>query len=207
MSLKITSPNKEGCTYTALREIEKVLKAEKIDAEIFHIGTEPIRGCIACKRCRDRVPARCVFDDIVNLTIEKVKRADGIIIGSPVYFSSPNGSLISLLDRVFYASDKEDLKYKPGAAIVSARRAGTTASLDVLTKYFTINNMPVVPSQYWSMVHGNTPEDVQRDKEGLQIMRTLGKNMAWLLKSLAVAKEHGIFPPVAEEVVRTNFIQ
>lgn len=201
------SPHKKGCTYTALSEIAKVLDEESFDTEIFNIGTESIRGCIACGQCRNEVSSKCVFDDIVNEVIEKIRDADGIIIGSPVYYSSPNGSLIALLDRVFYASQKEDLKYKPGAAIVSARRAGTTASLEVLNKYFSISNMPIVSSQYWNMVHGYTPEEVLRDKEGLQIMRTLGRNMAWLLKSIAVAKEQGIFPPEEEEPIRTNFIQ
>lgn len=201
------SPHKNGCTYTALTEIEKILVQEKIDTEIYQVGTEPVRGCIACGQCRKQVPSKCIFDDMANDVIQKIHESDGIIIGSPVYYSSPNGSLISLLDRVFYLSEKEDLQYKPGAAIVSARRAGTTAALDVLNKYFTISNMPIVSSQYWNMVHGNTPEEVQKDKEGLQIMRTLGKNMAWLLKCIAVSKENDVLLPINEEKVKTNFIR
>jgi multimeric flavodoxin WrbA len=199
------SPNNKGCTYTALSEIEKELNKENIETEIFNIGTKPIRGCTSCNKCEDN---RCIFnDDIVNTVLKKCESIDGLIVGSPVYYSSPNGAVISLLDRMFYSGGAL-LKYKPAAAIVSARRAGTTASLDVLNKYFTISNMPVVSSQYWNMVHGNDAEEVKQDLEGLQIMRTLGKNMAWLLKCIEAGKEKGINIPEREEKrFVTNFIR
>lgn len=199
------SPNKNGSTYTALAEIEKELIKSNIETEIFHIGTKPIRGCIACERCENN---RCVFDDdITNRVLEKCENVDGIVVGSPVYYSSPNGALISMLDRMFYAGSSI-LQYKPAAAIVSARRAGTTASFDVLNKYFTISNMPVVSSQYWSMIHGNDAEEAKQDIEGLQIMRVLGKNMAWLLKCIEAGKEKGInIPQRGEEREFTNFIR
>ncbi len=199
------SPHKSGSTYTALAEIEKELNKANIETEIFHIGNKPIRGCIACERCENN---RCVFnDDITNVVLEKCESVDGLIVGSPVYYSSPNGSLIAMLDRMFYAGNKV-LQYKPAAAIVSARRAGTTASFDVLNKYFTISNMPVVSSQYWSMIHGNDAEEAKEDLEGMQIMRTLGKNMAWLLKCIEAGKEKGINIPQRDEKREfTNFIR
>lgn len=198
------SPNKNGCTYTALAEIEKELNKENIETEIFHIGTNPIRGCIGCGKCNNN---RCIFnDDIVNEALEKCENIDGFIVGSPVYYASANGALISLLDRMFYAGGRL-LKYKPAAAIASARRAGTTATIDQLNKYFTISNMPIVSSQYWNMVHGNTPDEVKQDLEGLQIMRVLGSNMAWLLKCIEAGKEKGINIPNQEPRVRTNFIR
>lgn len=199
------SPHKSGSTYTALAEIEKELNKANIETEIFHIGNKPIRGCIACERCENN---RCVFnDDITNVVLEKCESVDGLIVGSPVYYSSPNGSLIAMLDRMFYAGNKV-LQYKPAAAIVSARRAGTTASFDVLNKYFTISNMPVVSSQYWSMIHGNDAEEAKEDLEGMQIMRTLGKNMSWLLKCIEAGKEKGINIPQRDEKREfTNFIR
>lgn len=199
------SPNKDGCTYTALSEIEKELNKENVETEIFHIGNKPIRGCTSCEKCENN---RCVFnDDMVNTLLEKCENIDGLIVGSPVYYSSPNGAVISLLDRMFYAGSRV-LKYKPAAAIVSARRAGTTSSLDVLNKYFTISNMPVVSSQYWNMVHGNDAEEVKEDLEGLQIMRTLGRNMAWLLKCIEAGKEKGINIPHSKEKREfTNFVR
>lgn len=199
------SPHKSGSTYTALSEIEKELNKANIETEIFHIGNKPIRGCIACKRCENN---RCVFnDDITNVILEKCESVDGLIVGSPVYYSSPNGTLIAMLDRMFYAGNKV-LQYKPAAAIVSARRAGTTASFDVLNKYFTISNMPVVSSQYWSMIHGNNAEEAKEDLEGMQIMRILGKNMAWLLKCIEAGKEKGINIPQRDEAREfTNFIR
>jgi multimeric flavodoxin WrbA len=199
------SPHKEGCTYTALSEVAKALNAEGIATEILWIGTEPIQGCVACGGCSNG--EGCVFDDIVNLIAEKAKTADGFIFGSPVYYSGVNGSMVSVLNRLFYSAGKS-MAYKPGAAVVSARRAGTTATLQQLYQYFTINNMPLVGSQYWCMVHGNKPEDVLQDKEGMQIMRTLGKNMAWVIKSLEAGKQAGISIPEAEpERARTNFIR
>ncbi|QSX05516.1 flavodoxin family protein [Sedimentibacter sp. zth1] len=199
------SPHKNGCTYTALTEIEKELNKENIETEIFQIGNKPIGGCTACGGCSKT--GKCVFgNDTVNNVIEKIKDIDGLIVGSPVYYASANGSLISLLDRVFYAAS-DYLKYKPAASIASARRAGTTTTLDELNKYFTINNMPIVSSQYWNMVHGNNAEEVIKDLEGMQIMRTLGKNMAWLLKCIEAGKKQGINIPEKEEKIITNFIR
>ena len=198
------SPNKNGCTYTALSEIEKELNNEGIKTEIFHIGSNPIRGCIACEKCSGN---RCVFnDDIVNEALEKCEDIDGFIVRSPVYYASANGAVTSLLDRMFYAGSSL-LKYKPAAAIASARRGGTSATVDQLNKYFSISCMPIVSSQYWNMVHGNTPEEVKKDLEGLQTMRTLGKNMAWLLKCIETGKEKGINIPQPEPRQTTNFIR
>jgi len=198
------SPNKEGCTFTALSEVEKALNENGIETEIIQIGNQIVRGCIACGHCKQS--GSCVFDDIVNEVIEKAKTADGFIFGSPVYYSGINGTMKSFLDRLFYSGSKH-LAYKPGAGIVSARRAGTTAALHQINHYFTINNMPLVSSQYWNMVHGNTPDEVRQDKEGLQIMRTLGQNMAWLLKSIEAGIEMGIEKPAPEPRERTNFIR
>ena len=199
------SPKLKGCTYTALNEIAKELEAENIETEIFHIGNQPIRGCIGCGGCKSN--NRCVFnDDTVNKAIEKVKEADGIIFGSPVHYAAASGSLTSFLDRLFYAYGGKFLAYKPGAAIVSCRRGGSTAAFDQLNKYFTISNMPIVSSQYWNMVHGNTPDEVRQDLEGMQIMRTLGRNMAWLLKSINIGKKAGFKLPHKEPRAITNFI-
>ena len=176
------SPNKNGCTARALTEIEKVLKESNIETETIHLGSNPIRDCIGCKACAKN-GNKCVFnDDIVNEIIEKAKTCDGFIFGSPVYYAHPSGRLLSVLDRVFYAGGKF-LAYKPGAAVVSARRAGTTAAIDVINKYFTINNMPVVSSQYWNMVHGSKAEDVEKDLEGMHVMKNIGRNMVWLLNA------------------------
>ena len=176
------SPHEKGCTYTALCEIAVTLEKLGIESEIFHIGTKPVRGCIACGGCSKL--GRCAFnDDCANELLSRMQAADGIVIGSPVYYAGPNGALCALLDRAFYA-DSGLLKFKPAAAVVSARRSGTTATFDRLNKYFTINRMPVVSSQYWNGVHGFTPDDVKKDEEGLQTMRTLAYNMAWLLKNL-----------------------
>lgn len=177
------SSNKNGCTFRALTEIEKVLKESNIETEIIQLGSNPIRDCVGCKGCAKNAN-KCVFnDDIVNEIIEKAKNCDGFVFGSPVYYAHPSGRLLSVLDRVFYAGGKF-LAYKPGAAVVSARRAGTTASIDVINKYFTINNMPVVSSQYWNMVHGSKAEDVEKDLEGMHVMKNIGKNMVWLLNTL-----------------------
>lgn len=198
------SPREEGCTYTALCEVADALQKQEIDTEIFQLGRQPIRGCIGCGGCAGK--GRCVFDDdAVNRAIERAESADAYVIGSPVYFASANGALISLLDRMFYAG--RCFAYKPAAAVVSARRAGTTASIDEINKYFSIRNMPVVSSKYWTMVHGNSPEEVRQDLEGMQNMRILGNNMAWLLKCLEAGKAAGIEIPVAEEPVKTNFIR
>lgn len=199
------SPHEEGCTNRALLEVEGALNAEGIDTELVHIGSKAIHGCIACGTCM-KIGA-CVFeDDPVNEFIEKMKLADGLIVGSPVYYASANGALFSFLDRLFYAAGR-NFAHKPGAAIASARRAGTTATLDALNKYFTIAQMPLVSSSYWNMVHGRTPEEVEQDLEGLYTMRTLGKNMAWLLKCIEAGKAAGIGLPKEEEKVWTNFIR
>lgn len=182
------SPKANGCTYTALSEIANELEKENIETEIFHIGNKPIRGCIGCGGCY--TTNKCVFnDDVVNDGIEKVKKADGIILGSPVHYAAASGAITSFLDRLFYAYGGKFLAHKPGAAIVSCRRGGSTAAFEQLNKYFTISNMPIVSSQYWNMVHGNTPEEVKQDLEGMQTMRVLGQNMAWLLKSIQSGKE------------------
>lgn len=186
------SPNREGCTYTALKEIETELHSAGIETEIVQIGKAPVRGCTACMQCKD---SRCVFDDdIVNRIIEKAEQADGIILGSPVHFAAAAGSLSSVLDRAFFAGRKA-FTYKPGAAIVSLRRGGDTSAFDQLNKYFTIASMPVVSSRYWNMVFGNSPDEVRQDAEGMKIMRTLGRNMAWLLGCIEAGKNAGIKAP------------
>lgn len=195
------SCNKNGCTFRALTEIATVLNKENIETEIIQLGSDPIKDCIGCCGCAKN-GNKCVFDnDIVNEIIEKAKTSDGFIFGSPVYYAHPSGRLLSVLDRVFYAGGKF-LAYKPGAAVVSARRAGTTAAIDVINKHFTINKMPVVSSMYWNMVHGTKAEDVEKDLEGLQTMRTIAQNMIWLLKSI---KQNSV--PVCEDKIKTNFIK
>lgn len=197
------SPRRNGCTFTALSEVEKTLNLEGIETELVQLGAKAVQGCIACGRCRTL--GRCVFDDLVNETAPKLEAADGLVVGSPVYYASANGSLIAFLDRLFY-STPFDKTMKAGAAVVSCRRGGASASFDELNKYFTISGMPVVSSQYWNSVHGNTPEEVRQDLEGLQIMRALGWNMAFLVKSIALGrKELGL--PEKEPRVSTNFIR
>lgn len=199
------SPHKKGCTHTALSEVEKELKRQDIETEIFFIGTKPIRGCTACAKCLET--GKCAFgDDAVNIALDKAGKSDGFIFGSPVHYAGASGFITSFLDRCFFAGG-DVFAYKPGAAVVACRRGGATAAFDQLNKYFTISNMPVVSSQYWNMVHGNTPEEVLRDLEGLQTMRTLGRNMAWLLKSIQAGKAAGVAPPETEERIWTNFIR
>lgn len=198
------SPNEKGCTYTALSEVAKGIAEQGVETEIFHIGSSDIKGCIGCRKC---TADGCVFDDdIVNIAHKKIREADGIVIGSPVYFASPNGSLLAFLDRVFYSA-RGILSGKPGACVVSARRGGTTAALDVLNKYITICSMPLVSSTYWNMVHGNRPEEVAQDLEGLQTMRNLGRNMAWLIRNIDAGRKAGIEPPEQERKTATNFIR
>ncbi len=200
------SANVRGCTYTALEQIESVLKIEGIETEIISLGNKPIRDCMGCQTCRKN-GGKCIFeDDIINEVVEKAKTADGFIFGSPVYYAHPSGRLLSAMDRMFYSGGSA-FKFKPAAAIVSARRAGTTASIDAISKHFTINCMPIVSSNYWNMVHGNTPEEVLQDKEGLQIMRVLGRNMAWMLKCIETGKKSGINYPELEDKIHTNFIR
>lgn len=184
------SPNKKGCTFTALCEVEKELNKNDIETEIFYIGKKPIRGCTACGKCEET--GKCVFDDdAVNAALAKAVKSDGFVFGSPVHFAGPSGFIKSFLDRCFY-SNRDVFAYKPGAAIVSCRRGGAASAFEQLNKYFSINNMPIVSSQYWNMIHGNTPDEVRQDAEGLQTMRTLGRNMAWLLKSIESGKKWGL---------------
>lgn len=198
------SPHPHGCTFTALSELAGALEKNGIETEIFQIGNQPISGCIACGKCRDT--GKCVISDGVNDFVEKAKSADGFVFGSPVYYASASGQISSFLDRAFYGKSAI-FEGKPGAAVVSCRRAGSTASLDQLNKYFTISGMPVVSSRYWNMVHGNTPEEVVQDKEGMQVMRTLGNNMAWLLKCIELGKAQGVSFPEKEPAQKTNFIR
>lgn len=200
------SPHKEGCVYTALSEVAKTLNEQGVETEIFHVGIPAIQDCIGCFSCRDH-RGKCAYDkDTVNVFLEKAKDADGFIFGSPVYYAHPSGRILSFMDRAFFAG-KEFLENKPAAIVVSARRAGTTASIDAMMKHLTINNMPVVSSNYWNMVHGSTPEDVKKDLEGMQVMRILGQNLAWLLKCIEAGKNSGIEPPAREEKIWTNFIR
>lgn len=195
------SPRANGCTATALKEVIGVLNSEGIDTELVLVGNQNIRGCIACRQCRER--GKCVFDDLVNETAGKFEEADGLLIGSPVYYGSPNGTFLSFLDRLFYSTPFSK-HLKVGASVVSCRRGGNTASFDVLNKYFTISSMPVASSTYWNQVHGYTAEDVQKDLEGLQTMRNLGRNMAFLIKAIADGKEkYGA--PVQERSAFTSF--
>ena len=198
------SPHEKGCTYTALSESAGVLNENGIDTEIFQVGSDPIRGCVGCGGCAGK--NRCVFQDQVNVALDKAAKADGFIFGSPVHYASAGGAITSFLDRMFFAG-KENMVYKPGAAVVSCRRAGSTATLDQLNKYFTISSMPLVGSSYWNMVHGNTPEEVLQDKEGLQTMRNLARNMAWLLHCIEAGKKAGISVPQPESGSTTNFIR
>lgn len=202
------SPHEHGCTYRALSEMENILREEGLETEIIQLGTAPIRGCTGCGACAKMKCNRCVHDDdLVNRVLEKCESADGFVFGSPVHYASAGGTITSLMDRMFYCGSRV-MRTKPACAIVSARRAGTTAALDQLNKYFTISGMPIAPSQYWPMVHGNTPEQVAEDEEGLQIMRQLARNLSWMVKSFALAREHGIEPPKPEAPRKwTNFVR
>jgi multimeric flavodoxin WrbA len=196
------SPNAHGCTYTALSEVAKTLEENGVSTEIVHVGHLNIRGCISCGKCTP--DGHCIFDDIVNEVGDKMRAADGLVVGSPVYYASSNATLNALLDRMFF-SNRTDLTMKVGACVVSARRGGCSSTFDQLNKYFTISGMPIASSQYWNSVHGFTPDDVRKDKEGLQVMRALGRNMAFLIKSIALGKEQfGL--PEKEKRVATNFI-
>ncbi len=197
------SPHKEGNTYIALREAEKIFKAENIDTEILHIGNKNIRGCIACYSCKET--GKCVFQDIVNETAVKLAQCGGLIIGSPVYFASANATLIAFLDRLFY-STSFDKSMKVGASVVVARRGGLSSTFDELNKYFTISGMPIASSQYWNSVHGREQGEACQDIEGLQIMRALARNMAFLMKSIQLGKTtYGL--PVKEPFTPINFIR
>ena len=195
------SSRKNGCTNVALQEVERALQEEGIETEIFFIGNEALTECIACRKCKQT--GHCIFKDSVNDFVEKARKADGFVFGSPVYYAHPSGRLLTFMDRAFY-SGGDAFTFKPAASVLSARRAGTTASFDVINKYFTISSMPVVSSTYWNHVYGAQPEEVSEDKEGLMTMYNIGKNMAWMLKCLALGKEHGLVHPVNQKVL-TNF--
>lgn len=198
------SPNKNGCTFTALSEVAAQLEKDGVGAEILHLGKQPINDCADCGFCFKN--GKCVLGDIVNETAARLGEFDGFVFGAPVYYAGPSARLLAFMDRLFYSAGGK-LAYKPAAAVVSCRRGGSTASFDRINKYFTINNMPVVSSQYWNQVHGNTPEEVRKDEEGMQTMRRLGRNMAWLLKCIGCGRSNGVNVPDAETVVRTNFIR
>lgn len=202
------SPNEHGCTYTALCEVARALNESGVETETLWIGNRAVRGCIGCGGCAKSGRRRCVFeDDLVNAALDRMQACDGLVVGSPVHYAAAGGSITSFLDRMFYAGGSQ-LRTKVGAAVCSARRAGTTSTLDQLSKYFTICGMPIAPSQYWPMVHGNTPEDVLKDEEGLQIMRMLGRNMAYMIRAFALARENRLLPPEMEKPKkRTNFIR
>ena len=198
------SPRAKGCTYTALTELKKTLEAEDIETELIHVGHKNIRGCIACRKCHSTGNGKCVFDDVVNEVAPKLEKADAFVIGSPVYFASPAGGVISFMDRLFFSTLNSDKTMKVGAAVVTCRRGGNTATFDVLNKYFTMTGMPVASSQYWNMVYGGEAEEVLTDKEGLQTMRTLGHNMAFMMRGIQMCKEkEGL--PKKETAVFTNF--
>lgn len=197
------SSRSNGCTARALKEVASALEGEGIETETVNIGNKPLSDCIACGKCREL--GRCVMDDIVNEISEKARSCDGFVFGSPVYYSHPSARLMAVMDRAFYSSGSS-FAFKPAAAVSSARRAGCTSSMDVINKHFTICNMPVVSSTYWNQVFGNTPEEVERDGEGLQTMRTIGQNMAWLVKCIDAGKKNGIEHAVPSKV-KTNFVR
>lgn len=198
------SPKEHGCTYTALAEVAAELKRRDVETEILYLGKKPVPGCIDCGHCA--TAGRCVFEDQVNQVLARLEEIDAIVIGSPVHYSGATGAITSFLDRLFYASGGR-MANKLGAAVVSCRRGGATATFDQLNKYFTISNMPIVSSNYWNQVHGFTPEEVRKDEEGLQTMRRLGENMAWLLKCIEAGRRAGITLPQGEKKIMTNFIR
>ena len=198
------SPNRAGCTYTALHEVAQQLHKHGIETEIFQVGAKPVAGCIGCGKCAGG--AGCIFDDGVNELAARLDEFDAMVVGSPVYYAGPSGQCTAFLDRLFYSASGK-LRGKPGAAVVSCRRGGASASYDRLLKYFGINSMPIVTSQYWNQVHGNRPEEVLKDEEGLQTMRTLAENLAWLLKCIEAGRNAGVTKPEYEAPLRTNFIR
>ena len=199
------SPNEKGCTYTALSQIEKTLNKNGVETEIYQIGKKPVSGCMACKACYKL--GRCAINDDVNAIADRLDEFDAIVIGSPVYYAAANGTLTAFLDRLFYSAGRK-MAGKVGAAIVSCRRGGASAAYDQLGKYFGISNMVVATSQYWNQVHGNTAEEVVNDLEGMQTMRSLGENIAWLLRLIECGKQNGIEGPKYDEKrERTNFIR
>jgi len=198
------SPNEYGCTYTALKEIADTLEKNGIASDLLYLGKQPIAGCIACGKCGST--HTCVFNDKVNELLAKIDEYDGIVVGSPVYYAGPAGQLCAFLDRLFYSGSRH-MRGKLAAAVVSCRRAGSSAALDRLYKYFTISNMTIVGSQYWNMVHGSCPEDVRQDAEGLQTMRVLAENMAFLLRNLEAGEAANVALPEKERRMWTNFIR
>ena len=199
------SPHAKGCTYTALRTVADELERNGMETEIVHVGNKDIRGCIGCYKCREI--GKCVFgNDLVNEVAKKFEQADGLVIGSPVYYAGATGTLVSFLNRLFFSASFEK-RFKVGAAVVSARRMGTTATLDQLNKYFLHGEMPVAASRYWNAVHGNNPEDVMKDEEGLQTMRVLGRNMAFLIRAIAAERERSGLPETEPRRIATNFIR
>ena len=197
------SPNEKRCTYTALKEVEDTLNKHNIETELIWLGNKPISGCLGCGACLKT--GRCYMNDIVNEFLDKAEYADGFIFGTPVHFASASGMITSFMDRAFYGRSNL-FKNKPAAGIVSCRRGGASSTFDMLNKYFAMNNMPIITSQYWNMVHGNKPEEVKQDLEGMQTMRTLANNMAWILKCIEAGKNNGIDYPENEPIIRTNFI-
>ena len=196
------SPHAKGCTATALEEMIGTFEEEGIETELIQVGGKDIRGCTACRRCGEL--GRCVFDDLVNETARKLEAADGLVVGSPVYYGSPNGTILSFLDRLFYSAGGSSMHLKVGAAVVSCRRGGNTASFDVLNKYFSISGMAIATSTYWNQVHGFTAEDVKKDLEGLQTMRNLARNMAFMIRAIADAREKYAVPEM-EHSAFTSF--
>ena len=203
------SPHKEGCTYTALCEVASELNKNGIDTEIFWIGNKPIGGCIACLKCREK--GECVFQDVVNDFRKKAYEADGFVFGSPVHYAAASGNMTAFMDRLFYSelggNGNQAFYMKPAAAVVSARRAGTTVTFDQLNKYFTIQEMPIVSSRSWNVIHGANAEQAKQDAEGLYTMRVLGRNMAYLLRCQEAAKNAGVPLPEKEPAIFTNFIR
>jgi len=197
-------PHEKGCTYTALEEVSNTLQKNGIETEIIWLGINPIAGCIGCNACLKT--GKCFRGDIVNEFLEKAKETDGFVFGTPVHFASMSGALTSFMDRVFYGRG-ELFKNKPACGVVSCRRGGASATFDEINKYFAMNSMPIVTSQYWNQVHGTNPEEVRKDEEGMQTMRTLGNNMAWILKCIDVAKKAGVEYPEKEKQIKTNFIR
>lgn len=199
------SPREKGCTYTALCEAKKVFEENGIEAEIFWVGNKPISGCIGCGACR-RESGKCVFDDTVNKFTELAATADGFIFGTPVHYASASGAITSFMDRAFYSKGAA-LRGKPAAAVASCRRGGASATFDQINKYFTINAMPIVSSNYWNQVHGSSPEQTLQDEEGIQTVRVLAENMAWLLKCIDFGKQNGVPFPEQPAKIYTNFIR
>ncbi len=199
------SPHQHGCTDMALQKTAEAFEDLGVSTEIFWVGSKPISGCIGCGACKKGL-GRCAIDDTVNEFVLRAADADGFVFGSPVHYAAISGAMGSFMDRAFYSGGKS-MAFKPAAGVVSCRRGGASAAFDQLNKYFTINNMPVVGSQYWNQVHGNTPEQVLQDIEGIQTLSTLAKNMTWLLNCIEAGKAAGIACPVAEKPIRTNFIR